>query len=237
MERFDIEHDNLRTALEWSLGSGVVGRQEVSLRLAGAIWQFWFVLGYMSEMREWLERVLARSGGASSSTRAKVVVGAGWIKSLQGEVGQGTALIEEGVTLYREVGDKNGIAWSLEALGVVLALQGDYERAQPLFEESLTLSREMGLKFKTAYILEGLAPVAVAEGQPEQAARLFGAAQSLRETIGSSLSPAEREEYDQGVAAVRTGLGEDEFAKAWAEGRKMSMDEAIEYGLHSETDG
>ena len=54
------EHDNLRAALEWRLA-----RQETELagRLAGALWRFWYMHGYLSEGREWLNSVLALSSG------------------------------------------------------------------------------------------------------------------------------------------------------------------------------
>jgi hypothetical protein len=45
------------------------------------------------------------------------------------------------------------------------------------------------------------------------------------------MSPYERAEHDQAVSAARAALGEEAFTKAWAEGQKMTIDEAIEYAL------
>src|SRR3989304_1019049 len=73
----ETEHDNLRAALAWSLGGGQAGA-ETGLRLAGALGHFWFVRGYWSEGREWLERTLAKAG-SGGSTRAKALYRAGFI--------------------------------------------------------------------------------------------------------------------------------------------------------------
>ena len=41
----------------------------------------------------------------------------------------------------------------------------------------------------------------------------------------------DREEYDRDVATARQSLGEEAFSVAWAEGRVMTMEQAIEYAL------
>jgi DNA-binding NarL/FixJ family response regulator len=60
---------------------------------------------------------------------------------------------------------------------------------------------------------------------------LFGAAETLREAIGVALLPAERADHDRAVAAARAGAGEVAFAAAWAEGRRMTLEQAAEYAL------
>jgi len=69
------------------------------------------------------------------------------------------------------------------------------------------------------------------QSQSSRAARLGGAASALRESIGSPRSPAEQEEIDQQVAAVREALGEAAFAAAWDAGRAMTWEQAVEYAL------
>ena len=68
------------------------------------------------------------------------------------------------------------------------------------------------------------------------AGRLFAAAEALRESTGIAMTPLERKEYDGAVAAVRGAMPEITFASAWAEGRAMSMDQAIAYALESKSD-
>jgi hypothetical protein len=71
-------------------------------------------------------------------------------------------------------------------------------------------------------------------GQPGRAARLLGAAEALRETLGFAVPPVDRCAHEQVVATARAGLGEERFATAWAEGRAMSLHEAMALALKSE---
>jgi DNA-binding CsgD family transcriptional regulator len=60
-----------------------------------------------------------------------------------------------------------------------------------------------------------------------RAARLLGADEVLRERVGTPVLGAEREHYERDLAAARRGLSEDGFATAWAEGRTLSLEEAV----------
>jgi DNA-binding CsgD family transcriptional regulator len=65
--------------------------------------------------------------------------------------------------------------------------------------------------------------------------RLWGADEALREASGLSLSPFERShpDYEGYQAAARSRLDETSWEAAWAEGRAMTPEEAIEYALKS----
>jgi non-specific serine/threonine protein kinase len=152
----------------------------------------------------------------------------------RGNYDRARVIFEENLALYREMRDKRGIAFALHYLGYVVLRQGDYERATALFEESLFLAREVGSKDRIALCLEGLAEVAEAKGQQERAARLFGAVEALSEAIGFAMPSFIRVDYDRSVAAVRAGLGEEAFAKAWEEGRKMTVEEAVQLAVSRE---
>jgi hypothetical protein len=76
----------------------------------------------------------------------------------------------------------------------------------------------------------GIAEVACAKGQYEIAARLFGAAEMLRENLGL-YPPTDRAHYDRSVASTRAALSKAPFAAAWAEGRALTLEQAIEYAL------
>jgi hypothetical protein len=55
----------------------------------------------------------------------------------------------------------------------------------------------------------------------------------LREVIGSPIPAVYRSVYESTVAATRNALGEEVFAAAWAEGRKMAIEEAVIFALRT----
>jgi DNA-binding NarL/FixJ family response regulator len=74
----------------------------------------------------------------------------------------------------------------------------------------------------------------VAEGATKRASRLFGAAEALREAVGIEHMPEEDTWREPYLAAARSRLDEASWAEAQAEGRVMSMEQAIEYALSEE---
>jgi len=81
------------------------------------------------------------------------------------------------------------------------------------------------------FILVGLARLACNQGDYRRAAALFGVVEASHEALGRHRSPAAQAKHDQGVASARAGLEEAAFAAAWAKGRAMTLEEAIEYAL------
>jgi hypothetical protein len=75
LERLEAEHDNLRTALSWSLERGE--EAELGLRVGEALGQFWYLRGYFGEGRRWLEEALAKASPASTAARHDRVASGG----------------------------------------------------------------------------------------------------------------------------------------------------------------
>ena len=133
---------------------------------------------------------------------------------------------EESLSIRREIGDRSGVAYSLHSLGNVAYLQGDYASARARYEQSLNIKREIGDRIGIAYALEAFARLAVKESKSEQAAALWGAAEALREQIGSSMPPSDRERNGRYVMEAAVMLGTAAFMTAWAAGRTMTMEQA-----------
>jgi non-specific serine/threonine protein kinase len=135
--------------------------------------------------------------------------------------------------LYRELGDAQGEVVSLTALGMASLGAGDPESAAASFEENLRLLQSVKEKIGIAYCLLGLGGVAGEQSRAERAARLWGAAEALREATGISLSPLDRSllRYEDRLAAARSLVDEGEWEEAWAQGRTMTPDRAVEYAL------
>jgi predicted ATPase/DNA-binding CsgD family transcriptional regulator len=180
------EHDNLRAALSWSLGEK--RNIELGVRLAAALWLFWFARGYLSEGRRWLENAVSQDGRAAPHARAKALNGAGWLATFQDEYGTAKMMIEEGLALYRELGDKEGIASSIAYLGFVAVLgqRTDVPLAS-LLEEAARLKPELKDRRTVAYllVLEGL--IALGRGDLEQAVALNEEGLALYREISDAL--------------------------------------------------
>jgi predicted ATPase len=151
----------------------------------------------------------------------------------QGDYPGARALYEESLETYRQGGNHADTAWPLEGLAAVARSQKDYKEARAFYKESLEIYRRSGEQQGIASGLEGLA---AADDQAALAARLFGAAEALREAIGAPLPPGDRVRCDRDVAVTRAALGEEAFAAAWAEGRSMSLDQAIADALADGSD-
>jgi non-specific serine/threonine protein kinase len=186
--------------------------------------------------RSLLEESLAISRELDHQEMIAQVLGQlGWVAHAQGDYGAARVLFEESLAIYRAEGATGAIPWLLNGLGVTAHAQGDDEAAQVHLAESLASFWEQRNNRGIVPGLEGLASVTAALGQVGRAARLFGAAEALREAINAPLPPADRAEHDRSVASVRTAMGDEALAAAWAEGRAMSIEAAIACALDEDT--
>ncbi|MDQ5853342.1 MAG: tetratricopeptide repeat protein, partial [Chloroflexota bacterium] len=155
----------------------------------------------------------------------------GEVARLEGDYAAAGTYYAESLALGRELGHKRFVGDALHNLGYVAHRQGHHAQAAAYFLESLALFQELEHKTSIINCLAGLAAVAVVAAQQpatvRRAVQLFGAAEALREGLGVSLQPADRVEWDRSVAAARAALDEATFAAAWAEGRAMTLEQAI----------
>jgi len=165
LERLEVEHDNMRGALSWSLEDG----PETALQLAGTLARFWEIRSRFLEGSRWLEAALRQSGHTEAATRAPVLTEAGTFAWHRGDYELAGELHGQALALYRRLGDEGGVAFSLNCLGNQQSEKGDQERAVPLLEEALALSRRIGDRRTIAYALHNLAEVARHRGDYEQA--------------------------------------------------------------------
>jgi predicted ATPase/DNA-binding CsgD family transcriptional regulator len=138
--------------------------------------------------------------------------------------------LEESLELSRTLGISRGIVWALYFLAQHALTQGDARRARATFAECLRLARQTGDHLATAFCIEGFAG-ALAVTQPGRAIRLAEAAAALRQALGSTLFPADRDRLDRWLEVAARGLGETATTAARREGRAMTLDQAIAYAL------
>jgi len=157
--------------------------------------------------------------------------GLGLVALRQKEYALARTRCEEALVINRGSGNKAGIAFSLCTLGVVAVKQERYDEAQEFLEEALPINKGIGNKQGIAACLETFARLAHAQRRSERAVQLFGTAAALREAIGSPLPPVERPDHEHDVATLRDVLGTECFKTAWAAGRKMAVEQAIESAM------
>jgi predicted ATPase/class 3 adenylate cyclase len=164
---------------------------------------------------------------------AVVLVQMGVVAQRKSEHAKSLALCEEGLAIFRTLGIKHWIAWSLRFTGHAVRLQRDLEQAEGLYRESLALFGETGDKWVATECVEGLALIASARANTERALRLLGAAEAARETFGITMPRPKAGEQEHFWAAIRERPEGTACAAAWAEGRAMTLEQAIEYALTS----
>ncbi len=171
------------------------------------------------------------------TTLAYLLVLEGVVAGSQGDLGYAATLHEDSLELFREIGDAHGTTVCLGHLGFIALVQADYEGTVSLLRESLRLAWETDSKTNIQPCLYGLAGVAASREQPIRAARLWGSVEHIQVAYGVHLTPMAYSftDYDGYLTTVRSQLGDEEaFAAAWAEGKAMSLEQAIEYALGTE---
>jgi predicted ATPase/DNA-binding SARP family transcriptional activator len=133
-ERLQAEAHNLRAVLQVARDGADI---TAALRLAGALSRFWYLRGIYREGREWLDWALAAPSDAPAQVRAKALSGSGMLAHLQCDYPAAVRRLEGALRIYRELGDRRGVAGALNALGCVAREQSRYALARELHEESL----------------------------------------------------------------------------------------------------
>jgi predicted ATPase/class 3 adenylate cyclase len=182
LSRLEAEHDNLRAALRWSLGSG--SDVETGVALAGRLAPFWEVRGHLSEGRRWLEQALAVAGAAPEPLRLRALSAAGGLARAQGDMRRAGECWEEALGLARRLGDEARIAGQLLNLGIVANAERKHDRATALLEESLALARTHGRTGLAARALNHLGNAARAQGDRSRAAARYTESLALNRDLG-----------------------------------------------------
>lgn len=147
------------------------------------------------------------------------------------DYGAARRALAESADISRETCDSWALSLPLRNLGIVAFRQGDSAEAVKFLKEALLILRDLKERWFISRSLETMAEILALQADYGRAARLFGAGEVLREAVGASVLPFYRKDYDRGVEAVRQGLGEEALRANWAEGRTMTLDEAISCAL------
>jgi len=212
LERFGFEHDNFRAALEWLTQTEDA---DWGLRLGTALFRFWEIRECLAEGRDRLGRLLKLTGAAvPSKLRMRALFAAGVLAGEQGDYAAAETLINQSQDVAHELGDKMGIAVSLNALAVFARDRGDVAVAHVLFEAGLGLWRELGDQKAVAQALSNLANVLKLQGDYDRARSLYAECLAIFRGRGDRTGVAWSLNYqgdvarDQGDSAAAQALYE-----------------------------
>ncbi len=190
LDRLEIEHDNMRSALTWSLDSaaadraGDEGRARTGLRLVNALSWFWYGHNYATDGRHWLELAIDQAAGEEGPQLAQAVHGLGILLLQQGEHERARATLEQNLTVWRRLGDIAGLARGLNSLGVAHRLLGQCDLARERLAESIALARAEADDSRLTTALSNLAVVEIDCEEPERAMPMLREAIALDRRLG-----------------------------------------------------
>jgi non-specific serine/threonine protein kinase len=146
----------------------------------------------------------------------------------RGELDLASTRHEQALQVCRERGYTLGAIRSLRDLGDVERDRGDYVQSVSRYREAMELLDDQPDLRVVADALEGTALAAATWRRLAHAARLLGAAEKFRTQHGGEfLVPADRLAHERAVVLVRSGLSEPDIDAAWADGRQLTVTEAI----------
>jgi predicted ATPase/class 3 adenylate cyclase len=193
-DRLAVDYDNIVAALGWALAAPSAD-DDLALRLAGSMWQFWLMTDRISEGRSWLERALAVSDGRNPGAHARALSGAGTLAWRQGDFETATDRHAAALRLQEQLGDSTGAAFSTNNLAVQAMDQGNDAESERLYVAARQLS---GDRRVTTYILLNHGELARKLGDYERAGQLQEEALHLCAELG--------EEWLFGYLAHNLGL-------------------------------
>jgi predicted ATPase/DNA-binding CsgD family transcriptional regulator len=147
----DVEHDNIRAALDWSL-EPQPGTE--CLRIASALWLFWLLRGHLTEGKRRCELAL-QAAEAPPSVRAATLIGLGQLLILRGDLAEAATIARAALETARAQQDRRLEGRALDTLAYSTAFL-DPPAAPRLFEQSVSVSREANDRAFVADALNGL---------------------------------------------------------------------------------
>lgn len=164
LQRLAGEHDNIRTALDWSHEH----EPDAFLRLVDALYLFWYIRGHYREGLRWHTQA-GTIVGVEPSARAAVLRRGAAMAFACREFSLARALIDEALLVHRRLDDGPNTVRCLTLLGLIAANDDAVEEAVGFVEEGTALARETGDENVLSFALSNLGYVALTRGDLDRA--------------------------------------------------------------------
>jgi predicted ATPase/DNA-binding CsgD family transcriptional regulator len=179
LQRLDVEHDNIRAAIDWYREKDPAA----ALRLAAVMSWFWALHGHYSEGRQRLRQLLGSASG-QNAVRVRALNGAAWLALSQGDYLAADRLLDDSTVLSRRLDDKAGEGTAAVFRCRSMLSSGRYAEAAPYAERGYALLTEAGDRPGVAVALFFLALNAQFTGELEAACGLHERCVALCRELG-----------------------------------------------------
>ena len=180
LDKLDIEYDNLRAALDWSVQSEDT---ETAVRLGAALGRYWWLRYRPIEGGNWLRQILALPS-LQTECRARAMSYAGMLARLRRDYQEAETYLTTCIEYQKQSDNKLDLGRSLNELGMVYLDQGQFGQAQPLFEEWLILARHLESTHGISIALLNLGMVMQHQGHLSQAEAYYQESLTLSRKLG-----------------------------------------------------
>ncbi|RSS42946.1 LuxR family transcriptional regulator [Streptomyces sp. WAC05858] len=169
--RLQLEHANLRTALEGCLAEP--GQTEHGLEMAADLLYHWITSYYLGEGRRWLDQALALCTEPTGA-RARALWTDSWLAVIQSDTDSAAAMLEESRSIGTRLGLDPVLAYTALYSGMVAMYRSETRSAIALYEEAVTRHRATGdpvglalalIRLSLAHSFIGDSPRAIALGE------------------------------------------------------------------------
>jgi DNA-binding SARP family transcriptional activator len=146
----------------------------------------------------------------------------------RGNTARAKELYEQVLVQQREWNSKPGMIACLHGLGRIRILEGELDAAEALLREALTLIGDKKAPGPRAMILVALSRIMAARGRALQAAHLLGAVEANLQLSTMKLIYDDRITVERHSAVVRAAMTSEEFETAFAAGRSLTLEQALQ---------
>lgn len=227
LDRLELEHANLRQALDWA---DAAGDAELALGIVSAIWRLWQKRGHLHEARSRVETLLARPWfpDAPAPLRARAHEVMGGIVYWHGDLLGARPQYERALDLWRDIGDRAEIANALYNLSFCYSMltaddAGNQAQASSQLQEALAIYRSLGDDRGTADVMWGIGIQAYFRNRNEEAAPAFEEALVLYRKVGDRTQEAWALHQ---LGSARLKLGDPDAARRDVRGALRIFEEA-----------
>jgi predicted ATPase/DNA-binding SARP family transcriptional activator len=196
LRRLEVEHDNLRAALDWAAAHGKV---EDELRIAVALRRFWLVRGHSAEAQRRLEAALGRAGDQPARLRAIAAGAAGQFALARADYERAKSWTNESLSIFRSLDDRAGIARSFTRLGDIAKAEDDLDDAARNYASALEVARDLADRHAFAAALTNAGALALTRDDLDEGDRLSREALSVWRELGHTEGIA--------IALLNVGVG------------------------------